>query len=301
MIKVKFIDNKLEDLIGEDNNLQEIANFLTDNLSLFKHSEYHVHEIKSRTYTILCDKSDNNYEFFITDSTANAQMLQDTINQISSQSIVAAKEKLKDEVNYMRHIINNALTICVGNITMILKKSEDEAVNRRLNKVVDKLFVSSNYLELRSKLLNDEMGKDIESICNIIKDIYSEKLKLNEIDFNINIQENFEIEDIMSINYAINEVFINALEALIMSEQEKKFINLDASNKSGKQIIVIENNGPKLIKTNVDLLFKEGFTNKTASSTGNSLVEIYNILEEKGNSISFNQDDNVSFKIEITQ
>ncbi len=107
--------------------------------------------------------------------------------------------------------------------------------------------------------------------------------KFNELESNnielkiqVNTQDTFSSIKGYDIVKIISNIVDNAIRAITEAKIEKPYIELQWDKQDNKAIITIINNGPKIDKNKLDLLFQEGFSTKkknTNSGYGLAIVK----------------------------
>ena len=94
----------------------------------------------------------------------------------------------------------------------------------------------------------------------------------------------------------ISNIIENAFESIVMSEQEKKYINIQTYIKNNSYYISISNNGPMISETDRKKIFSAGFSTKDNSTKkrgfGLSIVQAQ--IEHCDGSISINSTEEVT-------
>lgn len=113
----------------------------------------------------------------------------------------------------------------------------------------------------------ENVSLDINELFNIIKENTDRMIKAKEKDISLNmhVNDNFIIIDYYSLASILNNLIINAIDAI----NDSGVINVVEYKENNKYVIKVEDNGCGIEEEDLDIIFEPGYTTKYNSLTGN--------------------------------
>ncbi len=220
-----------------------------------------------------------------------ASLIDITERKKIEDEISKQKEELSDFAHFMGHDIRNSLTAIEGYVEELKEKHEDlyfEKILRRTNYVGNLLEHSIDLAEAGTTVEKKDRV-DLDRLVATVADVIIPK----SIKFN---KDN--LGTIEGDNGKLSQVFKNLFENAIVHGKPNK-INVTKTEKKGKIVLSISNNG-KLIDEKVNnKVFDRGYSTKKGS-TGLGLSIVKKIIEGHGWDISIDTKENLTnFRITI--
>ncbi len=123
------------------------------------------------------------------------------------------------------------------------------------------------------------------------------------IDFRINVETSDAFKEIKSVDLVkiVSNILDNAIRAVTENNINNPYIELNWGKENNNAIIKISNNGPKINKNTIELLFKEGYTTKKSmENSGYGLAIVKSIINKyKGNIEVKSTKEITSFKFSL--
>ncbi len=191
---------------------------------------------------------------------------------------------LVKEVKSKQHDFKNHLSTIYG----IIQVSESDDAKSKIK----------NYIEG----LNDNLSKEqsIISLDNkvVAGIIYSKLQKAEELGITFKYLINSDINLIPVKDYELAEILFNLLDnafEAISKQDNNRWVELNIDREKENSIIYVRNSGATLKNTNVNEIFKKGFSTK-GSQRGFGLYNIKTIVDKYGGSIEITtQNDTTEF------
>lgn len=166
----------------------------------------------------------------------------------------------------------------------------------------------SNEEDSRSKIkdyiegLNESLSKEQNLISldnNVLAGIiYSKLQKAEELEINFKYSINSDTNLIPVKNYELAEILFNLLDnafEAVAKQDRNRWVELDINKEKENSIIHVKNSGATLKNTNINEIFKKGFSTK-GSQRGFGLYNIKTIVEKYNGSIEITtQNDSTEF------
>ncbi len=173
------------------------------------------------------------------------------------------------------HELNNPLTIIHGNAFQIAKscKNPDKFKADRIEKKAQKLLLHANRMKKLISFFKDFCFQDIEAeieevnISALIGDAFTvinRRLKKHQIELNLKFDDDLPSVQITKnpVGLLIQNILINALEAILRSDNRPGHLNVKAFTKSSQLWIQFEDNGDGIPPENLDRIFEPFYSTK---------------------------------------
>ncbi len=220
-----------------------------------------------------------------------ASLIDITERKKIEDEISKQKDELSDFAHFMGHDIRNSLTAIEGYVEELKEKHEDlyfEKILRRTNYVGNLLEHSIDLAEAGTTVEKKDRV-DLDRLVATVADVIIPK----SIKFN---KDN--LGTIEGDNGKLSQVFKNLFENAIVHGKPNK-INVTKTEKKGKIVLSISNNGKLIDEKVIKKVFDRGYSTKKGS-TGLGLSIVKKIIEGHGWDISIDTKEKLTnFRITI--
>lgn len=243
---------------------------------------------------------------------------QRTYKDILDNSYRAYKDRLsKYEENQRQytHFINqwvHQMKTPVSVINLLLQEGEEGNNKEMLESIAEENDIISHGLDMalhnaRLSQFNLDFKVEQTDIAAISRNIINTHKKLlikYSIFPKIIGEDNILVEtDKKWISFVINQIILNAIKYLKVSEKENKYITINLKANSEKNILSIEDDGIGIPKEDIGRIFQPFFTGKngrkTSESTGMGMYLSKRVCDELGHDLVVESEEGVGTKFSI--
>ncbi|MEA3512213.1 MAG: PAS domain-containing protein [Campylobacterota bacterium] len=285
---------------------------LYENIHRLKHKDGHWVWILDRGKTIF--DSDNNATRMIGSHTdiTDIKELEDDLKEKDEMMIAQSRNAVMGEmISMIAHQWRQPLSVISMGANNILADIELEIVEEKSLKeisqeIIEQTLELSNTIDDFKEFFKPIREKEIVLIKDILDNTFNvigKSLENHNIDISKNINNIIKIE---TYSRELMQVFINIInnskEALLEKKPKNAYIKIDIEDKKDILYIKISDNGGGIKDDIIDKIFEPYFsTKKEKTGTGLGLYMSKTIIEKhlKGKLIAINEDDGVSFIIEL--
>lgn len=191
---------------------------------------------------------------------------------------------LVNDVKSKQHDFKNHLSTIYGIVQVSNEEDSREKIKYYIEGLSESLLKEQNLISLDNKVL-----------AGII---YSKLQKAEELEINFRYSINSDINLIPVKDYELAEILFNLLDNAfdaVSNLEDKRWVELNIDKEKENSIIHIKNSGATLKNTNINEIFKKGFSTK-GSQRGFGLYNIKSIVDKYGGSIEITtQNDSTEF------
>ncbi|QLY80796.1 sensor histidine kinase [Clostridium intestinale] len=191
---------------------------------------------------------------------------------------------LVKDVKSKQHDFKNHLSTIYGIVQVSNEKDSREKIKAYIEELSESLLKEQNLISLDNKVL-----------AGII---YSKLQKAEELNINFTYLINSDINTIPVKDYELAEILFNLLDNAfdaVSGHDSIRGVELRIDKEKENSIIHVKNSGATLKNTNVNEIFKKGFSTK-GSQRGFGLYNIKSIVDKYGGSIEITtQNDSTEF------
>ncbi|SHI52392.1 sensor histidine kinase [Clostridium intestinale] len=191
---------------------------------------------------------------------------------------------LVNDVKSKQHDFKNHLSTIYGIVQVSNEEDSREKIKYYIEGLSESLLKEQNLISLDNKVL-----------AGII---YSKLQKAEELEINFRYSINSDISLIPVKDYELAEILFNLLDNAfdaVSNLEDKRWVELNIDKEKENSIIHIKNSGATLKNTNINEIFKKGFSTK-GSQRGFGLYNIKSIVDKYGGSIEITtQNDSTEF------
>jgi PAS domain S-box-containing protein len=220
-----------------------------------------------------------------------ASLIDITERKKIEDEISKQKEELSDFAHFMGHDIRNSLTAIEGYVEELKEKHEDlyfEKILRRTNYVGNLLEHSIDLAEAGTTVEKKDKVNLDRLVATVADVIIPKSIKFNKDN----------LGTIEGDNGKLSQVFKNLFENAIVHGKPNK-INVNKTEKKGKIVLSISNNGKLIDEKVIKKVFDRGYSTKKGS-TGLGLSIVKKIIEGHGWDISIDTKEKLTnFRITI--
>ncbi|WP_315109061.1 GHKL domain-containing protein [Clostridium intestinale] len=191
---------------------------------------------------------------------------------------------LVNDVKSKQHDFKNHLSTIYGIVQVSNEEDSREKIKYYIEGLSESLLKEQNLISLDNKVL-----------AGII---YSKLQKAEELEINFRYSINSDINLIPVKDYELAEILFNLLDNAfdaVSNLEDRRWVELNIDKEKENSIIHIKNSGATLKNTNINEIFKKGFSTK-GSQRGFGLYNIKSIVDKYGGSIEITtQNDSTEF------
>ena len=191
---------------------------------------------------------------------------------------------LVNDVKSKQHDFKNHLSTIYGIVQVSNEEDSREKIKYYIEGLSESLLKEQNLISLDNKVL-----------AGII---YSKLQKAEELEINFRYSINSDINLIPVKDYELAEILFNLLDNAfdaVSNLEDKRWVELNIDKEKENSIIHIKNSGATLKNTNINEIFKKGFSTK-GNQRGFGLYNIKSIVDKYGGSIEITtQNDSTEF------
>lgn len=243
-------------------------------------------------------------EFDLKKSLEELEISKKNLEQESVKTFHASRlSSLGEMAGGVAHEINNPLTIIQGMSNSLLMKDPellDENIKNKLNKILSasdriaKIVRSMKMISSRSDN-NSHDVIEVEKILSISTDLFEERIKSEQIQFQIINNLNPTVYcNPLQVSQIIINLLSNALDALQTYEGEKKIL-LSVEQRNSYVVIRVSNTGSPLSETIKSKMFEPFFTTKAlGKGTGLGLSISRTLAMNNNGSLEYEHYENMN-------
>lgn len=202
------------------------------------------------------------------------------------------------------HELNNPLQAITFGLEMI-KMEFPELEDHYLTKDIDsQTFRMKSIIDSLLKLKSEKEYHfaepcDIKGLIDQTLRLYQEKLKLNQIKLNLDLDSVIVNGDMAELSQMLNHIIGNAFDSLIASQNFNKSLTISSEIKDSKVIVKVQDSGDKISEEVKEKLFSPFFTTKQANKQAGLGLSVSKTIIEKHSGHIYYQEDPKAFVFEL--
>lgn len=193
-------------------------------------------------------------------------------------------------------------------------EKEKAKLIKRLGKLKEKAKKANEYKEkliseVQMDLLKDAISPAIESCRRYIDEVFKEqRWKAPKIITNINLSDQFRLypDEITRLRSSLESILHNAVDAIKQAVDKwgtiDNYIKIDVKDDVEGVVITIEDSGIGIDLTDIERIFRPGYSTKSGKGRGHGLDDIKEFFEKIGSiDIQHGKDRGTMFILKISQ